>query len=138
MSRPAKLEYYMQTAKAVCKRSTCLRRRYGAVIVKDDQIISTGYNGNPRGTSNCCDTGECNRTGMKHNDADYSMCNAVHAEMNAMLSASRLDMIGAEMYLYGEDADGNEIEAIPCNICRNLLINSGIKICYNRNTLIKF
>ena len=125
--RLSKDEYYLGIAKAVSARSTCLRRKYGAVIVKEDQILSSGYNGNPRGMPNCCDTGICNRVGMKHNDADYSMCNAVHAEMNAIISAHRSDMLGATLYLYGEDSKGNEIRAVPCNICQNLIKNAGIK-----------
>ena len=127
MHRPNKDQYYLGIAHVVSKRSTCLRRHYGAVIVKDDIIISTGYNGSPRGEPNCCDTGDCKRVGIEHNHADYSMCNAVHAEMNAMLSPRRSDMIGSTLYLYGEDKDGNTtFDAKPCNICMNLIKNSGI------------
>ena len=123
--RPTKDQYYMNIAKAVCKRSTCLKRKYGCVIVNNDEIIATGYNGNPRGMTNCCDTGKCLRLNKPHNTGDYSDCHSVHAEQNAMLSASRRDMIGAIMYLYGEEF-GAEIEAKPCPICGRMIANSGI------------
>ena len=125
--RPDKTDYYIGIAKAVSARSACLRRRYGAVIVKDDEIVSTGYNGRPRGDSNCCDLGFCQREkeGHKHNDGDYSSCGAVHAEMNAIISASRKEMIGSTLYLYGEQ-DGKQIKAITCPICAALIKNAGI------------
>lgn len=138
--RPSKDEYYMNIAKAVAQRSTCLKRRYGVVIVKNDEIIATGYNGNPRGTKNCCDTGYCNRLNKPHNSGDYSDCGSVHAEQNAMISASRKDMIGSTMYLYGDEAKSHEYEGdrikstwyeeisfpAPCPICHRMLQNSGI------------
>lgn len=124
--RMTKDEYYLNIAKAVSKRSTCLKRQYGAVIVKNDEIIATGYNGNPRGMDNCVDFGFCNRLHKPHNSGDYSDCHSVHAEQNAMLSASRKDMIGSKMYLYGEE-NGNEILAEPCPICHRMIINAGIK-----------
>ena len=144
MDRISKRDYYLNIAKAVCKRSTCLRRRYGCVIVKNDEIIATGYNGAPRGAVNCCDTGECMREGMKHNSGDYSECHSVHAEQNALISASRRDMIGGTLYLVGEeygldkekscrvqeDVFGfNEIteNVSPCPICMRMIQNSGIK-----------
>lgn len=126
-TRPSIDDYYLNIAKAVCKRSTCMRRHYGAVIVKNGEIISTGYNGSPRGEDNCCDTGVCGREGNAHNDGDYRKCPAVHAEMNALLSAARKDTIGATLYLYGEDADGSVIDASPCPICDALIHNSGIE-----------
>lgn len=126
MMRPTKNEYYLQIAKAVSRRSTCLRRQYGAVIVNNDEIISTGYNGSPRGEENCCDTGICYRVGHAHNDGDYASCCSVHAEMNAIISASRAEMLGATLYLYGEE-NGKEIEASPCPICQRLIKNAGIK-----------
>ena len=94
--RPSKEEYYLGIALAVSKRSTCLKRHYGCVIVKDDVIIATGYNGSPRGCENCCDVGVCKRLDKPHNSGDYSDCHSVHAEQNAMLSASRSKMIRAE------------------------------------------
>lgn len=101
MERISKDNYYVGIARAVSERSTCLKRHYGCVIVNNDEIIATGYNGNPRGLMNCCDFGYCNRLNKPHNSGDYSDCHSVHAEQNAMLSAARRDMIGATMYLYG-------------------------------------
>lgn len=128
VERPSKDEYYMEIAKAVSMRSTCLRRRYGAVIVKDDEIISTGYNGAPRGEQNCSDAGVCYRmqNNVPHGER-YEACKSVHAEMNAIISARRSDMIGATLYLYGYDVvEDKEIKAIPCDICARLIKNAGI------------
>lgn len=124
--RPNKDEYYIGIAAAVSKRSTCLRRQYGAVIVNNDEIISTGYNGSPRGGVNCCDIGTCNRIGHAHNDGDYSKCCSVHAEMNAIISASRAEMLGGTLYLYGEE-NSKVIKAEPCPICERLIKNAGIE-----------
>lgn len=128
--RPSKEEYYLGIALAVSKRSTCLKRHYGCVIVKDDVIIATGYNGSPRGCENCCDVGVCKRLDKPHNSGDYSDCHSVHAEQNAMLSASRSKMMGAELYLAGEETDGSEAyevyNAKPCPICSKMIMNSGI------------
>lgn len=124
--RLTKDKYYLGIAKAVSKRSSCLRRQYGAVIVNGDEIISTGYNGSPRGETNCCDVGECKRVNAEHNDGNYAECPAVHAEMNAIISASRKDMMGATLYLAGFE-NGQEIEnAVPCPICERLIKNAGI------------
>lgn len=125
MKRPSKVEYYMEIAKAVSRRSTCLRRQYGAVLVNNDEIIGTGYNGSPRGKTNCCDIGKCQRGGRAHNDGDYRSCPAVHAEMNALLSVARHDAKGAVLYLYGGE-DGLSINAEPCPVCKRLLMNAGI------------
>ena len=133
--RKTKDEYYLNIAEAVLARSTCLRRKYGAVIVKDDEIISTGYNGAPRGMKNCCDIGFCIREkeGIPHG-IRYEMCSAVHAEMNAIISASRLDMIGSTLYLAGFEADGTPITGIaPCSMCYRLIINAGISSIITRN-----
>ena len=135
MSRITKDEYYLGIALAVSKRSTCLKRRYGCVIVKSDEIIATGYNGSPRGEENCCDKGVCHRMDIPHNSGNYSDCPSVHAEQNAMLSASRKDLIGAILYLAGEeyiDCDKGDgwckIEnATPCPICERMIKNAGIK-----------
>ena len=119
--------YYLGIAEAVSGRSTCLRRHYGAVIVKDDEIIATGYNGAARGETNCCDTGICHRQGMKHNDGNYGSCPAVHAEQNAIISASRSEMIGSTLYLYGYDCEqGRTIKAEPCPVCARMIKNAGI------------
>lgn len=124
--RISKTEYYLNIAKAVSMRSTCLRRQYGAVIVKDDVVISTGYNGSPRGSQNCCDTGECYReaNNIPHGE-QYEKCVAVHAEANAIISAARKDMIGATLYLYGWEGN-KEIKAEPCLMCQRLIQNAGI------------
>ena len=123
--RPSLDEYYLGIAKAVARRSTCLRRQYGAVVVNNDEIVSTGYNGAPRGETNCCDTGICHRIGHAHNDGDYNDCKSVHAEQNALLSASRREMIGATLYLAGFE-NGQEIAGEPCPICKRLIKNAGI------------
>lgn len=123
--RPTKNEYYIEIAKAVAGRSTCLRRQYGAVIVNRDEIVSTGYNGSPRGEMNCCDRGTCYREGHIHNDGDYNDCCSVHAEMNAIISASRAEMIGGTLYIAGFE-NGKIITAEPCPICKRLINNSGI------------
>ena len=125
-TRVDKRDYYLGIASQVAARSTCLRRQYGAVIVKDDEVISTGYNGAPRGEANCCDVGSCWRqqNNVPHGER-YEMCVAVHAEMNAIISASRRDMIGSTMYLVGME-DGKPIPAEPCLICARLIKNAGI------------
>ena len=121
--------YYLNIAKAVAERSTCLRRNYGAIIVKNDEVIATGYNGSARGESNCCDIYKsCPRKNKPHNSGDYSDCPAVHAEMNAIISAARKDMIGSTIYLVGVESDGTKIKDIePCPICKRLIKNAGIK-----------
>ncbi len=126
MTRISKDDYYLDIAKAVSKRSTCLRRRYGAVIVKNDEIIATGYNGAARGYPNCCDLDSCWRedNNVPHGER-YEMCVGVHAEQNAMISAKRTDMIGSILYLYGEE-NGVKIEAKPCLICERMIRNAGI------------
>ena len=132
--RPSKDEYYLNIAEAVLQRSTCLRRKYGAVIVKDDEIIATGYNGAPRGEKNCCDTGFCYRkqANIPHGEK-YETCCGVHAEMNAIISASRRDMIGATLYLAGREADGTPVANItPCLMCRRLIVNAGIDTIVTR------
>ena len=134
--RPSKDSYYLDIAKAVCARSTCLKRKYGCVIVNNDEIIATGYNGNPRGMTNCCDIGKCMRIDKPHNSGDYSDCHSVHAEQNAMLSTSRRDMIGATMYLYGEE-NGVQVNAVPCPICTRMIANSGITRVVNSACALK-
>lgn len=125
--RISKDDYYRDIALKVAARSTCNRRQYGAIIVKDDEIIATGYNGSPRGEENCCDLGTCWReeNNIPHGER-YEMCVAVHAEQNAIVSASRRDMIGSTMYLAGLE-DGRPIKAEPCAICARLIHNAGIK-----------
>lgn len=124
--RPTINEYYLDIARAVSRRSTCLRRQYGAVIVNNDEIISTGYNGSPRGGTNCCDIGLCKRISHAHNDGDYRSCESVHAEMNSLISASRAEMIGGTIYLAGFE-NAQEIAAEPCPVCMRMIRNAGIK-----------
>ena len=125
--RLSKDEYYLGIAKAVSRRSTCIKRQYGAVIVNNDEIIATGYNGSPRGEINCCDIGICNRLNIVHNSGDYSTCKAVHAEQNAIISASRSEMIGASLYLFGIENDEDVLDVSPCPICMKMIKNAGIK-----------
>jgi dCMP deaminase len=126
MSRISVDEYYLDIAKAVSKRSSCLKRQYGAVVVNNQEIIATGYNGSPRGEENCCDLGYCNRLNEVHNSGKYDLCKSVHAEQNAIISASRKDMIGGTLYLYGEE-NGKTIYANPCPICQRMIKNAGIE-----------
>jgi dCMP deaminase len=128
MQRISKDEYYLGIAAAVAQRSTCLRRRYGAVIIKNDEIIATGYNGAARGEPNCCDEGECwrERNNIPHGE-QYEKCVAVHAEQNAIISAARRDMLGATLYLAGFDGEGEMASPAPCLICSRLIKNAGIK-----------
>ncbi len=129
--RISKDDYYLEIAKIVSKRSTCIRRQYGRVIVKNDEIISTGYNGSPRGDGNCCDIGACYREnmGIPHGQ-QYEKCVAVHAEQNAIISASRSELLGSIAYLIGFEKD-MEIEAIPCLICERMLKNAGVEKIIN-------
>lgn len=135
--RISKDEYYLNIAKAVAQRSTCLRRQYGAVIVHNDEIVSTGYNGAARNMSNCCDVGSCWReeNNIPHGE-QYESCRAVHAEQNAIISAARHEMIGATMYLVGFE-DGHELspdEVKPCKICERMIVNAGIIRVVTENT----
>lgn len=134
--RVSKADYYLNIAAAVAKRSTCLRRQYGAVIVKDDVIVSTGYNGAARGQPNCCDTGECWREahGIPHGE-QYEKCRAVHAEANAIINGNRSDMIGATLYLAGFE-NGERLDyPKPCEMCWRMIWNARIKdVCWNGGT----
>ena len=130
MERRDKVNYYLDLAEVVSCRSTCLRRRYGAVIVKNDQVISTGYVGAPRGRANCSDIGRCVRQEMHVPRGErYELCRSVHAEANAIIHDSRDEMIGATMYLTGvEMADGSYIKnANSCSMCKRMIINAGIE-----------
>ena len=128
-ARRDKENYYLDIADSVSERSTCLRRRYGAIIVSKDEIISTGYNGAPRGRKNCSDLCRCTREELKIPSGQrYELCRSVHAEANAIISASRRDMIGATIYLVGRDARTNELlsDAMSCSMCKRQIINAGI------------
>ena len=140
-SRTNKHNYYLDIADAVLERSTCLRRKYGAIIVRNDEIISTGYNGAPRGRKNCSDMGRCTRQTLKIPSGErYELCRSVHAEANAIISASRRDMIGATIYLVGRDAQTNELlpDANSCSMCKRLIINAGIEKIVIRRTPQEF
>lgn len=126
--RVNKINYYLNIAEEVSRRSTCLKRAYGAIIVKNDEIISTGYNGAPRGILSCIDKEYCLRTNAERGK-DYSNCLSVHAEQNAIISASRRDMIGGTLYLVGiENGSKSYVDnPSPCSLCKRLIINSGIE-----------
>lgn len=129
MSRPNKDEYYLKIAEAVLERSTCLRRKYGAVLVKDDEIVATGYNGAPRGERNCCDLEYCEREmqGVPKGER-YELCVAIHAEDNAITSAGRAKANGATLYIVGKEvATGKYANPSPCMMCRRKIVNAGIK-----------
>lgn len=136
MQRIDKLNYYLDIAETVTERSTCLRRHYGAIIVNDDQIIATGYCGAPRGRKNCCDLGTCRREELNVPSGErYELCRSVHAEANAIISASRSQCIGATLFLVGKDAKTDEYfeNSTPCSMCRRLIINAGIARVVIRN-----
>ena len=137
MERRDKTNYYLDLAEMVSQRCTCLRRHYGAVIVKNDEVISTGYVGAPRGRKNCTDLGECVRKKMGVPRGErYELCRSVHAEANAIISASRDKMIGSSMYLIGIEVDTGEYikNANSCSMCKRLIINAGIKKVFIRDT----
>lgn len=126
-NRVDQINYYLDIAETVLERSTCLRRHYGAVIVKNNEIISTGYNGSPRGITNCIDLKKCIRSECARGTG-YENCIAVHAEMNAIISSKRSDMLESSLYLVGKEIDGNYVNnGEPCSICKKIIINAGIK-----------
>ncbi|MGN8937401.1 deoxycytidylate deaminase [Bittarella sp. HCP28S3_D9] len=135
--RRDKTNYYLDIAESVLTRGTCLRRKYGAIIVRDDEIISTGYVGAPRGRKNCCDLGYCMRSklGIPRGER-YEICRSVHAEANAIISAERQKMIGATLYLVGRECKGGDYvkNASSCSMCKRLIINAGIKTVVIRDT----
>lgn len=129
MARISKDEYYLNIAKEVAERSTCLRRKYGAVIVQTDQILSTGYCGAPRGTANCIDVDFCLREKRNAKRGEhYEWCRSVHAEQNAIIHSKRLDMMKSTLYLMGIDAKTGSLmdDAEPCKLCQRMIINAGI------------
>ena len=147
MTRISKDDYYLDIAIAVSKRSTCLKRHYGCVIVKDDIIIATGYNGSPRGEENCCDRGTCKRAdAMRY--SNYESCDSVHAEQNALIATDYIKLSGATVYLACEEYKLNkeksaiwgeeiiefceDINPVPCSICMRMLKNTGISRIVNR------
>ena len=137
MERVSKHNYYLDIAQAVAKRSTCLRMKYGAIIVKEDSIVSTGYNGAPRGRANCSSTGICTRASLNiPHGHRYELCRSVHAEANAIIAASREEMIGATLYLVGLSGQDESLVSgcDSCMMCKRFVINSGIKTVVIRDT----
>jgi len=127
MERRDKINYYLDIAETVSERSTCLRRHYGSVLVKNDIIISTGYNGSPRGIQNCSECGFCRRENCQRG-TNYNLCPGVHSEMNSIINCDRSEMIGSILYLVGKEIDNNYVnDANPCALCKRLIINSGIE-----------
>ena len=141
MERVDKINYYLDIAETITERGTCLRNNYGSVIVKNDEIISTGYSGAPRGRANCLDLGYCRRE--KNNTpsgAGYELCRSVHSEQNAIISAKRKDMIGATLYLVGINKRNGEYvkDNYPCTLCKRLIINAGIEEVVMRDTKTEY
>ena len=135
--RTSKENYYLDIAQTVCERGTCLRKHYGAIIVKNDVIVSTGYVGAPRGRQNCCDTGSCLRERMKiPRGQRYELCRSVHAEANAIIAAPREQMLGSTMYIACVDPNTGELipDTTSCAMCKRLIINAGIERVVIRDT----
>ena len=129
-TRVSKDQYYLNIAKEIAERSTCFRAKNGAIIVKDDQIIATGYIGAPRKTKDCLERGDCLRDKMKipHGER-YELCRSVHAEQNAIINAARagVSLLGGTLYLHSRDREGNLVSTCPCYFCKRMIINSGIE-----------
>ena len=135
--RVSKENYYLDIAQTVAERSTCLRKRYGAIIVKNDVILSTGYNGAPRGRKNCCDLGQCMRDKLNIPRGErYELCRSVHSEQNAIIAASREQMLGATLYMACiEPADGSLVPGTSsCMMCKRVILNAGIAKVVIRDT----
>ena len=141
MERVSKHNYYLDIAQTVSERSTCIRRRFGAIIVKNDVIVSTGYNGAPRGRKNCNEIGSCTRDDLGIPKGErYELCRSVHAEANAIISTSREQMLGATLYMCCTDPKTEEIIGgmNSCMMCKRQIINAGIKTVIIRNTKFDF
>ena len=139
--RISKSNYYLNIAQEVAKRGTCLRRLYGAVIVKNDEIIATGYVGAPRGRQNCCDIGTCRRVQLNIPRGErYEMCRSVHAEANAIISAGRSKTIDSTLYLVGLEKEDHKLvkDADCCSMCKRMIINAGIKEVIIRTSETEF
>ena len=137
MERVSKNNYYLDIAQTVAERSTCQRKMYGAILVKNDTILSTGYNGAPRGRKNCCDLGVCMRDKLNIPRGErYELCRSVHAEANAIIAASREQMLGSTLYMVCVDAKTGEL--VPgtssCMMCKRQVINAGIETVIIRDT----
>lgn len=141
MERVSKHNYYLDIAQTVSERSTCLRRCYGAIIVKNDVIVSTGYNGAPRGRKNCCDLGSCYREILKIPRGErYELCRSVHSEANAIISAPREQMLGSTLYMCCTDPNTHEIVggSNSCMMCKRMIINAGISTLIIRDSKEEF
>ncbi len=141
MGRIDKINYYLDLAEVTLERGTCIRRNFGAVIIKNDEVISTGYVGAPRGRKNCVDMGVCKREELKIPRGErYEMCRSVHTEQNAIISAERNKMIGASLFLCGKNYSGGKYveNSNPCALCKRMIINAGIKDIYIRDTKEKY
>ena len=141
MDRVSKENYYLDIAETVSERSTCLRRRFGAIIVRNDTIISTGYNGAPRGRANCNELGICYREKLNIPRGErYELCRSVHAEANAIIAAPREQMLGASLYLCCTDPEtGNNMpNTCSCMMCKKMVINAGIANVIVRDTKSDF
>lgn len=137
MERISKTNYYLDIAQTVATRGTCIRRRFGAIIVKNDVIVSTGYAGAPRGRKNCSDLGFCMREHLKIPRGErYELCRSVHAEQNAIIAASREDMLDSVLYLACISYPDSELvpDTCCCSMCKRLVINAGISKVIVRNT----
>ena len=137
MARIDKTNYYLDIAGTVLERSTCMRRHYGAIIVQDDEIVSSGYNGAPRGRKNCGDLGYCAREAMNIPSGErYELCRSVHAEANAIISAPRREVLGATLYMVCKDPETGALipGSTSCSMCRRLIINAGISQVIIRDT----
>ena len=141
MNRIDKVNYYLDIAETVLERGTCIRRNYGAIIVNNDEIISTGYTGAPRGRKNCNELGICKRAKLNIPRGErYELCRSVHGEENAIISAARKDMIGGYLFLVGKNYGKDEYvkDARPCAMCKRIIINSGIEKIFIRNTKTEY
>lgn len=141
MERVDKINYYLDIAETISERGTCLRNNYGSVIVKNDEIISTGYTGAPRGRKNCLDLGYCKRKENTNlSGSGYEWCRSVHSEQNAIISANRRDMIDSTLYLVGVNKRNGEYvkDNYPCTLCKRMIINAGIKTVVMRDTKTEY
>ena len=141
-NRPSKDEYYLGIAKQVAERASCFRNKGGAIIVRDDQIIATGYIGAPRKTKSCLERGECLRDKLKiPHGRQYEICRSVHAEQNCIINAARagVSLLGGDMFIFHRDRNGKEMDSFPCFICKKMMINSGLKrvVCSTKEKGIK-
>lgn len=141
MERIDKINYYLDMAEVALERSTCIRRKWGAVIVKNDEVISTGYNGSPRGRKNCDELGYCTREKLNIPRGErYELCRSVHAEANAIISASRRDLMDSTLYMVGKEAKSDEYvsKANSCAMCKRMIINAGIKQVIVRDNKLEY